>query len=74
MKAVASQIRVALLMACGLLVTSATAQTISGIITGRVADPQGYSVPGAQVVLTQELTGVKLTRTTDPSGDFVFLP
>ncbi len=59
-------------LACILLAVSADAQTSSGIITGRVADPQGHSIPNAEVVLTQELTGVKLTTTTDASGDFVF--
>lgn len=72
MKTAPFRLSTALLVACGLLVSSATAQTISGIVTGRVADPQGYSVPGAQVVLTQELTGVKLMAATDSSGDFVF--
>jgi len=54
------------------IVSGAFAQTTSGIITGRVLDPQGNSVPGAEVVLTQELTGVALTTRTDASGDFVF--
>lgn len=72
MRAVSIGLSGALLMACCLLVSSANAQTTSGIITGRVVDPQGYSVPGAEVVLTQELTGVKLTTTTETSGDFVF--
>lgn len=33
---------------------------------------QGTTVPGAEVVLTQELTGVKLATRTEASGDFVF--
>jgi len=55
-----------------LLASIAMGQTTSGIITGRVIDPQGHSIPGAEVVLTQDLTGVKLNTTTDASGDFVF--
>jgi len=48
------------------------AQTTTGIITGRVVDPQGHAVPAAEVWLTQELTGVRRTTTTDATGDFVF--
>jgi hypothetical protein len=48
------------------------AQTSSGVITGRVIDPQGGSVPGAPVLLTEELTAVKLTTKTDSAGDFLF--
>jgi outer membrane receptor protein involved in Fe transport len=50
----------------------ALAQTTTGIITGRVVDPQGHAVPAAEVWLTQELTGVRRTTTTDATGDFVF--
>jgi hypothetical protein len=60
---------------CALLAAvsgGAFAQTSAGVITGRVADPQGAVVPGAEVVLVQELTGVKQTTASDPSGNFVF--
>ena len=55
-----------------LTVWDAAAQTSTGVITGRVMDQQGTAVPGAEVVLTQELTGVKLATRTETSGDFVF--
>src|SRR6266545_4208143 len=42
------------------------------MITGRVVDPQGDLVPAADVVLTQQLTGVRLATKTDNAGDFVF--
>jgi hypothetical protein len=50
----------------------ASAQTSNGVISGRVVDPQGAVVPGAQVVLTQDSTHVMLATTTDGSGNFVF--
>jgi hypothetical protein len=53
-------------------VSAALAQTSTGMISGRVVDPAAAAVPGAEVVLTQELTGVKLSTHTDNSGDFVF--
>ncbi|MCX6628589.1 MAG: carboxypeptidase regulatory-like domain-containing protein, partial [Candidatus Solibacter sp.] len=62
----------ALLLWCGPLAHIALAQTSSGVISGRIVDSQGSSVPDAPVVLTQDLTGVKLTSKTDASGDFVF--
>ena len=54
------------------LILSCNAQTSSGVISGRVVDPQGSSVPGAEVVLLEELTSVKLTTHTDSAGDFLF--
>ena len=48
------------------------AQTSSGVISGSVVDAQGASVPAIDIVLTQQLTGVKITTKTDPAGAFVF--
>src|SRR5256886_14665457 len=66
-----------LVVCVGLLCTlgaSAThAQTASsGSITGLVADPQGASVPGADVVLTDLATNGKQTTTTNDSGRYNF--
>ncbi|MCS7314727.1 MAG: carboxypeptidase regulatory-like domain-containing protein [Bryobacterales bacterium] len=47
-------------------------QTTTGIVSGRVVDPQGHAVPGAEVSLTQETTGVRRSTATDATGDFVF--
>ncbi len=47
-------------------------QTSAGVISGHVADPQGNSVPGAEITLTQQLTSVKMNTKTDTAGDFVF--
>jgi hypothetical protein len=42
-----------------------------GSITGRVTDPAGASVAGAQVTATQEGTGFSRTATTDNEGLYV---
>jgi hypothetical protein len=42
-----------------------------GSITGRVTDPAGASVAGAQVTATQEGTGFSRTATTDSEGLYV---
>ncbi len=54
------------------LCVQAYAQTSSGVISGRVVDPQGAGVPGAEVMLIEERTAVKLLSSTDPAGTFVF--
>ncbi len=65
--------RAAVLIAAAWLATApAHCQTTTGVITGRVVDPQGHSVTAAEVVLIQESTGVRRSTTTDVSGDFVF--
>src|SRR5438132_8088149 len=58
---------------CTVSASSAYAQTASsGSITGLVADPQGASVPGADVVLTDIATNGKQTTTTNDSGRYNF--
>src|SRR2546430_1549761 len=58
---------------CTLGASSAQAQTASaGSITGLVSDPQGASVPGADVVLTDKATNGKQTATTNDSGRYNF--
>jgi len=42
-----------------------------GSITGRITDPAGASVSGAQVTATQEGTGFSRTATTDTEGLYV---
>lgn len=44
----------------------------SGSVTGQVADPQGASVPGADVTLTDTGTNSKQTATTNDSGRYNF--
>ena len=50
----------------------ASAQTITGVVSGTVADSSGLAVPGATVTLIHEGTGDVRTISTDVSGDFVF--
>jgi hypothetical protein len=58
---------------CTLAVSSTRAQTASsGGITGLVTDPQGGSVPGADVTLTDIATNSKQTSTTNDSGRYNF--
>lgn len=49
------------------------AQTTSGEIRGRVVDAADAAVVGADVTLTNELTGEHLTATTNSSGEFIFV-
>ena len=53
-------------------VTALNAQTTSGSFVGRVQDPAGNVVQGAQVILRNEATGILLTGYTSESGDYVF--
>ncbi len=50
----------------------ALAQTSTGMISGRIIDQQGGVVPGAEVVLIHDQTGVKLEGVSDEAGGFVF--
>ena len=51
---------------------SASAQDIRARLQGLVSDPSGGVLPGATVVLTNDGTGVKNTRTTNADGRFLF--
>jgi hypothetical protein len=44
--------------------------TVTGSITGTVADPSGQVVPGAKVTLTSEKTGEGRTTTSNETGAF----
>lgn len=48
------------------------AQTPLGVVTGLATDPSGSAVPGASVILTSELTGVRRTTETNSSGAWSF--
>ena len=51
---------------------AAMAQTVSGEITGTVADPAGAVIVGAAVQLTSDLTQQVRVFTTDLRGGFLF--
>src|SRR5882724_6842102 len=56
-----------------LTATVGRAQTASsGSVTGQVSDPQGASVPGTDVALTDLATNSKQTATTNDSGRYTF--
>src|ERR1041384_5592555 len=50
----------------------ASAQTSTSRITGRVVDAKQASVPGANVTVTNEATGVSHTQTTTDAGVYAF--
>jgi hypothetical protein len=50
----------------------AGAQTVSGVVTGRVVDPGGLAIPAASLTLTNEATRDTRQATSAESGDFVF--
>ena len=53
-------------------VSPVVAQSDRGGLTGRVSDPNGAVVGGAQVTLTNKQTGATQTTTTDAEGHWVF--
>jgi Carboxypeptidase regulatory-like domain/TonB-dependent Receptor Plug Domain len=55
-----------------LLAAVASAQSVSGSISGSVVDPSHQMIPGATVTLVNEQTGVTRTTTTNETGTFVF--
>ncbi len=62
-----------LLFGCALLllvnVFSAPAQTVTGSITGEVADPSGAVIPGARVVAHNlDTASIRLRRRTRPAA------
>jgi Carboxypeptidase regulatory-like domain len=61
----------AFLFACGVIATAAQAQSLTGTIEGKVADPQGALLPG----VTLTLTGPRGEQTTvsDEQGNFRFV-
>jgi hypothetical protein len=55
-----------------LLLPGGTAFAQNGLISGRVIDQQGASIPGANVTATNQLTKARQTASTNDSGYFVF--
>ncbi|HZQ45308.1 MAG TPA: TonB-dependent receptor [Acidobacteriaceae bacterium] len=51
---------------------SASAQSSSGTINGRMVDPSGAVIPGAAVKLVEQQTHVEATTKGAGNGDFVF--
>jgi len=64
---------IAVLLGLFLWAPPALAQSVSGTITGTVADASGGVVAGASVTLTNERTTDARTTTTGDNGDFQFV-
>jgi len=62
---------VSMLLVLGML-PAASAQVVTGTISGRAVDPSGSAVPGASVTITNQGTAAELTATTKDSGSFRF--
>jgi hypothetical protein len=64
------RIALGLLLAIASFAHSALAQNYRGAVRGRVTDPQGASIVGAQVKLIDAETNESRTLKTDGNGDF----
>ncbi len=64
--------RVLILLAAVLLPAAASAQSVSGSISGLVVDPSSQVVPGASVTLIDEETGASRVTATNNTGAFTF--
>ena len=60
------------LVAALLAVTPALGQEYRGRVQGSLTDETQLAVPGAQVTLRNDATGVSVTRTTGPEGRYLF--
>ncbi len=60
-------------LALGLAVRSAGAQVLYGTVTGIVTDPQGYRVPGANILITNTANGLKRETVTNSEGEYTIV-
>src|ERR1041385_8033255 len=60
------------ILGAALCAVAAYAQTNSGAINGRVVDPSGMAIPGAEVRLTNQVLKDTRAFTSTVTGDFVF--
>jgi hypothetical protein len=64
-----------LVSAVGLVLTiavTASAQILSGSLSGAVTDPSGHVIVGASVILTSEVSDEERFTATNEVGDFIF--
>lgn len=61
---------VSVITVLGIISGSAMAQEFRGSVTGRVIDPSGASVPGAQVTITNTATNVSNSVMTNEEGGY----
>ncbi len=72
MTVLTNKARVSIAAAVALAATAmcAGAQTFRGSLTGRVTDPQGAAVAGAQITLLNPATGTSLKETSNKAGEY----
>src|ERR1700738_223192 len=64
--------RLVLLVFACIFAGTGAAQTNTGLITGQVLDAQQAAIAGAEVVLTEETTGVHTVAKTEANGIFIY--
>jgi carboxypeptidase family protein/TonB-dependent receptor-like protein len=62
-----------ILLLLAISVSAAFAQTATGEVNGTVTDPNGQSVPGANVKLINQATKIELEVTANQNGSFTFV-
>ena len=55
-----------------MMAAAASAQTLTGSVTGQVTDPQGNAIPGALVSMQNTVSGFDRSMKSDPTGSFAF--
>jgi hypothetical protein len=66
------QLKLFVVLLIALAAATASAQTVTGTVSGSLLDASGAVITGAPVTLTSETTGVARTADTNESGAFVF--
>ncbi|HEY0759964.1 MAG TPA: carboxypeptidase-like regulatory domain-containing protein [Acidisarcina sp.] len=61
-----------LLLSCIFAVHALRAQQTLGAVTGTVTDTSGAVIPGAQITVTSEQTGLTRTQTANGDGAYIF--
>ena len=64
--------RIAAVLAVLAMAASAVAQDSRGRVQGTVVDTSGGAMPGVSVTLTNDATGIAVTRQTGPAGRYLF--
>ena len=62
-----------IVLAIGLAAPPATAQVLYGSVVGTVTDPQGYRVPGANILITNTANGLKRETVTNSEGEYTIV-
>ena len=60
-------------LSVGLAAPPARAQLLYGSVVGTVTDPQGYRVPGANILITNTANGLKRETVTNSEGEYTIV-